>query len=55
MTTSVRRPFKTNETTYRLVLPWTIILMGHCLLVHSLFTMNVAREERTRVNSPLME
>lgn len=34
------RSLKANRATYRLVLPRTIILMGHCLLVHSSFTVN---------------
>lgn len=31
---------KQTELTYRLVLPRTIISMGHCLLVHSFFTVD---------------
>lgn len=34
------KSLKANGATYRLVLPRTIILMGHCLLVHSSFTVN---------------
>lgn len=36
----MRRSLKSNGVAYRLVLPWTIILMRHCLPVHSSFTVD---------------
>lgn len=36
----MRRSLKSNGVAYRLALPWTIILMRHCLPVHSSFTVD---------------